>query len=230
MLKKLSLFLCMGIFSVGINFNAFADDYVVEEIDVETVEESPDVVSNNALENYEPEGSLFERITDLEQDKVVMQLEAERIKMDLQLDELNAKKMKMQMELDELAGKASQKEQELEAIKAQLEEQTEQLRRQVEALEKRENTPPPVERHEPVQQVVQEKPVQTVPVINKYRLINIVGLGNQLQATVEDLATGQNKRISVGKQLDGYTVKSISLNDGIVFEKDGYSENLNSGR
>ena len=65
---------------------------------------------------------------------------------------------------------------------------------------------------------------------NKYKLINVIGVGNQLQATIEDIASGQNKRISVGKQLTGYTVKSISLNDGIVFEKDGVSENLNVGR
>ena len=61
-------------------------------------------------------------------------------------------------------------------------------------------------------------------------MINVIGVGNQLQATVQDIATGQNRRIAVGKQLNGYTVKSISLNDGIVFEKDGVSENLNVGK
>ena len=67
-------------------------------------------------------------------------------------------------------------------------------------------------------------------VAGKYKLINVIGVGNQLQATVQEISTGQNKRIAVGKQLDGYTIKSISLNDGIVFEKDGVSENLNVGR
>ena len=57
--------------------------------------------------------------------------------------------------------------------------------------------------------------------------MNVIGAGSQLQATVEDLSTGQTKRISVGKTLDGYTVKSISLDDGVVFEKDGETQNLN---
>ena len=61
-------------------------------------------------------------------------------------------------------------------------------------------------------------------------VINVVGIGNQLQATVSELSTGQNKRIAVGKELDGYIVKSISLNDGIIFEKDGELESLNIGK
>jgi ABC-type histidine transport system ATPase subunit len=64
----------------------------------------------------------------------------------------------------------------------------------------------------------------------KYKLINVVGVDNQLQATIEDLSTGQNKRIAVGKELDGYIVTSISLNEGIVFEKDGVEESLNIGK
>ena len=52
-------------------------------------------------------------------------------------------------------------------------------------------------------------------VSKKYKLINVVGMGNQLQATIEDITTGQNKRIGVGKELDGYIVKSISLNDSM---------------
>ena len=58
----------------------------------------------------------------------------------------------------------------------------------------------------------------------------MVGVGNQLQATIEEVSSGQNKRISVGKELDGYIVKSISLNDGIVFEKDGETESLSIGK
>ena len=67
-------------------------------------------------------------------------------------------------------------------------------------------------------------------VSKKYKLINVVGINNQLQATIEELSTGQNKRIAVGKELDGYIVKAISLNDGIVFEKDGVETSLNIGK
>ena len=56
-----------------------------------------------------------------------------------------------------------------------------------------------------------------IKIDEKYKLVNVFGVGNQLQATVADLKTGQNKKVSVGRSLDGFTVKSISLDDGIVF-------------
>ena len=65
-------------------------------------------------------------------------------------------------------------------------------------------------------------------VAKSYKLVNVVGAGNQLQATIADLNSGQTKRISVGKKLDNWTVKSISLDDGVVFVgPDGEVQNLN---
>ena len=67
-----------------------------------------------------------------------------------------------------------------------------------------------------------------VDITKKYRLVNVIGAGSQLQATIEDLNTGQSKRISVGRDIDGLVVKSISLYDGVVFVgSDGVTQNLN---
>ena len=182
-------------------------------------DELADKVSVDALENYDMSGSLFEKITLLEQDKVVLQLEKERAQLDLELERLNAEKMKLQMELDTLSGRAEQQQQELEVAKAQLEAQAEKIKRQKDALD------------EPEQKTA-TKPAKPEPaeVSSKYKVVNIIGVGNQLQATITEVSSGQNKRISVGKVLDGYVVKSISLNDGIVLEKDGVVENLNIGK
>ena len=222
MLKKLNLIMIISLFAIGVNQSAFAyDDYIEEEIVEEDV---PDVdladkISSDALLNYDESGSLFEKITVLEQEKVVVQLEKERAQLDLDLERLNAEKIKLQMELDTLSGRAEQQQHELEAAKTQLDIQTENLKRQMAALDEE---PAPVAK-------ASEKKVET-EVSKKYKLINVVGMGNQLQATIEDITTGQNKRIGVGKELDGYIVKSISLNDGIVFEKDGETESLNIGK
>lgn len=222
MLKKLNLIMIISLFAIGVNQSAFAyDDYIEEEIVEEDV---PDVdladkISSDALLNYDETGSLFEKITVLEQEKVVVQLEKERAQLDLDLERLNAEKIKLQMELDTLSGRAEQQQHELETAKTQLDIQTEALKRQMAALDEE---PAPVAK-------ASEKKVET-EVSKKYKLINVVGMGNQLQATIEDITTGQNKRIGVGKELDGYIVKSISLNDGIVFEKDGETESLNIGK
>ena len=227
MLKKIHFLFCFCLVSLGVNFAAFAAyDFMEEEI-VESYApqnniEYADNISASAINNYNMDGSLFEQITSLEQEKVVIQLEKERAQLDLELERLNAEKYKLQIELDNLSGRAEQQQHELQAAKEQLEIQTEKLRKQREMLDE----PAPATQERSAKQTRSEP--QNVSA--KYRLVNVVGIGNQLQATVEEIATGQNKRIAVGRQLDGYTVKSISLNDGIIFEKDGFSENLSVGK
>ena len=231
MLKKMKLLLVSLLVVPCVLFSAVAeeefDDYVVD--DVEYVEDSngqdevADQVSVSALNDYQVEGSLFEKITMLEQDKVVLQLEKERAQLDLELERLTAEKLKLQMELDTLSGRAEHQQQELEVAKAQLEAQAEQIKRQKDSLDSVERMP--IEESVPKQQKTEMGSLGT-----RYKLVNIVGAGNQLQATIEELSSGQNKRISVGKELDGYIIKSISLNDGIIFEKDGEYENLNIGK
>jgi type IV pilus biogenesis protein PilP len=215
MFKKLMFFMCVGLISVGVNYSAFAVEEVIEEADIEMA----DRVSAEALMNYNENGSLFEKITVLEQEKVVAQLEKERAQLDLDLERLNAERIKLQIELDTLSGRAEQQQQELEAAKAQLEIQTEKLKKQMNTVN---------EEPEVVAKVQEKKEESSVS--KKYKLINIVGIDNQLQATIEEIPSGQNKRIAVGKELDGYIVKSISLNEGIIFEKDGETESLNVGK
>lgn len=260
MLKQLKLIMVGIIMVFGFNINAFAEDVVDIEEDIESVQEETlpedqvidyqeepeqfyqenviqeeieptkydeqiaEQISVDALNDYQVEGSLFEKITLLEQDKVVLQLEKERAQLDLELERLNAEKLKLQMELDTLSGRAENQQQELEVAKAKLEAQAEQLRRQKDSFD----TPevPVVKSAAPKSR----QPEEFSSLGDKYKLVNIVGMGNQLQATLQETQSGQNKRVSVGKELDGFTVKSISLNDGIVFEKDGILENLNIGK
>ena len=221
MIKRLLFVLSLCIGFLGGNSYAFAEEFVEEEEIIEETETPQEDTATSALEEYQVEGSLFEKITTLEQEKVLMQLEKEHAQMDLELDKLNAEKIRMQIELDNISGKAEQQQQELEAAKAELEAQTERLKKQMQEMETK-------------KEVVEEAPVvkeEVKPVFKaKYKLLNVIGVGNQLQATVEEISTGQNKRIAVGKKLDGYTIKSISLDDGIVFEKDGVSESLNIGK
>ena len=224
MIKKLNIMILVSLFAVGMNTAAFAySDFIEEDVIEANVSDVDlaDQISADALLNYNETGSLFEQITVLEQEKVVAQLEKERAQLDLDLERLNAEKIKLQMELDTLSGRAEQQQHELEAAKAQLDIQTEKLKRQMDNLDS-----------QPAVVVQKEQPVrqEVTDVSRKYKLVNVVGVGNQLQATVTEIATGQNKRIAVGKDLDGYIVKSISLNDGIVFEKDGETESLNIGK
>lgn len=226
MLKKICLFAGLSLVCVGVPLNAFAEDFFEETVVEEEVvpEKSADEISAEALDAYDVEGSLFEKITNLEQEKLIMKLEAERIRLDLELDALNQQKMKKQMEMDGSYVFQADQQQEIQEAKAELDAKIESLKRQIAEMDNKSNEQP-----EKVVEKVEKKEA-TPQIVGKYKLLNVIGVGNQLQATIQDISTGQNKRISVGKQLNGYTVKSISLNDGIVFEKDGESENLNVGK
>ena len=194
------------------------------DVDVNTEED----LSAAAVADYQVEGSLFQQITDLEQEKVLMQLEKERAQLDLELDRLAAEKIKLHMEIDTLSGRAEQQQQQIETEKAKLEAEAARLEREKERILAAEA--------EPVQKsggytasVLTEESDEATDLADKYKLVNVIGAGNQLQATISDLKSGQTKRIGVGKSLDGFVVKSISLDEGVVFVKDGKTQTLNVG-
>lgn len=206
----------LGIILCGtVVFNAA----IAQENQAEEMEQ----VSADAIAGYDVQGSLFQQITDLEQEKILMQLEKERAQLDLELDRLAAEKIKLHMEIDTLSGRAEQQQQEIETQKAKLEAEAVRIEREKEALL--------AEKAEPVKSVGASTKVAATTmsdVAKSYKLVNVVGAGNQLQATIADLNSGQTKRISVGKKLDNWTVKSISLDDGVVFVgPDGEVQNLN---
>ena len=210
-----------GVIMTGQSFAAMATDEIVEDINVEM-----DNVSAAAVEDYQIDGSLFQQITDLEQEKVLMQLEKERAQLDLDLDRLAAEKIKLHMEIDALSGRAEAQQQELETEMAKLEAEAARLAREKESLENAANEKTIAQTAKPVSTATVEEESE-IKLGERFKLVNVIGAGSQLQATVVDLKSGQNKRVSVGRSLDGWVVKSISLDDGVIFTKDGKTQTLN---
>lgn len=230
----LSVFLMAILLSApmaGYAANSSTDNAVIATVPItEDVAMEMEDLSANAVAAYDIEGSLFQQITNLEQEKVLMELEKERAQLDLELDRLAAEKIKLHMEIDSLSGRAEQQQQELENAQAKLEAEAQRLEREKEALAAQTEELESRSATTTTTSVTTNNNTESVPVVQfdkKYRLINVIGAGNQLQATIQDLNTGQNKTISVGKVLDGYTVKSISVEDGIVFDNGDNSQTLN---
>lgn len=201
-------------------------------VDVADNVEVNDITANeefsaDAIEEYQVEGSLFQQITELEQEKVLMQLEKERAQLNLDLDRLAAEKIKLNMEIDTLSGRAEQQQQEFETERMRLETEAKRLEREKEALDNKEVEPAQTANNQ--KSYIAEEKKQETEIDKNYKLLNVFGAGSQLQATVQELSSGQNKRLTVGKTLDGYKVKSISLDDGVVFVKDGETYTLNIG-
>lgn len=201
---------------------------IIEEVNADNSIAANEEFSADAIEDYNVEGSLFQQITDLEQEKVLMQLEKERAQLNLDLDRLAAEKIKLHMEIDTLSGRAEQQQQEFETERARLEAEAKRIEMEKEAMANKQfdDAQKPAQKQQ--QSFVAEQP-KDVDIEKNYKLLNVFGAGAQLQATVQDLSNGQNKRLSVGKDLDGWNVKSISLDDGVVFIKDGNVQTLNVG-
>lgn len=211
---SLSVFLFSLLVFMPVCVRAADTDVVTDESNVASEMES---VSADAVAAYDASGSLFQQITDLEQEKVLMELEKERAQLNLELDKLAAEKIKLHMEIDELSGRAEQQQQELENAQAKLEAEAEKLEREKEQLQAKSEELEARAVSYSESATPSDETNSAINFINEYRLVNVVGAGSQLQAKIENLSTGQSKTISVGKVVDGYTVKSISLDDGIVF-------------
>lgn len=218
--KFIKKFLVFGLFFALNTVQVFAD--VPMDENVSEVTDDTDV-SADAVAGYDVNNSLFQQITDLEQEKILMGLEKDRAQMDLELDRLAAEKVKLHMEMNNLKNKSDEQKQNLADQAAKLAEQEKQLELQKKQVA---NGQQPSQ----VVSVTKTTDNQKLTAFNKkYKLVNIIGAGTQLQASVQDLETGQNKKLSVGKVLDGYTVKSISLDEGVVVTKDNDTETLNIG-
>ena len=213
---------------------SYADDDFEEEF----IEEADDIVGATSVADYDVDGTVFQKITSLEQEKVLMELEKERAQLDLDLDRLAAEKIKLQMEMDTLSGRAEQEQQILQNEKAKLEAEAARIEAEKNALiaaaaadvyeaPTQSYSAAPKKTAAPKKKVVKEESEEQEDISTMYKLVNVMGAGNQLQATLSDLETGQTKRVTVGKKINGFVVKSISLEDGVVFSKDGETQNLN---
>lgn len=208
--KKLFMFVALAVCTI---LPAVADDVVFDEGAVAVME-------------YQVDGSLFQRIADLEQEKVLMQLEKERAQLQLDLERLAAEQRKLTIETEAMDTRAEEQKNKLEADRQKLAAEREKLEQQRQKLEQQPfDTGTPAAAAKPA-----PEPARASPISERYRLLNVMGVGRQLQATVEDLNTGQRRTVWAGKTMDGYTVKSISLDDGIVFTKDGEIETLGVGK
>ena len=165
MLNKIrKIVLCAFIGGFVMANMSYAADELQVDVDMEET-------SAEAVANYDVSGSVFQQITDLEQEKVLMQLEKERAQLDLDLDRLAAEKIKLHMEIDALSGRAEAQQQEIETQMAKLEAEAARLEREKEELK----SIPVVRATKPVANTTKEEN----PISEKYKLVNVIGAGSQ---------------------------------------------------
>ena len=169
---------------------------------------------------------VFQQIAELEQERILLQLERERIQLMLDMDRMVAEQQRLRG--DVIRGGDSDEIRRLEQENARLESANDRLSARLDALESqvREGAPTVATAARPAQ--VAEP--TNLSIVQQFRLLEIVGAGHQLQATIEDTQTGQRIRARVGREIGGYMITSISLDEGVAFMRDGVRETLTIGR
>ena len=181
-----------------------------------------------SVSDYKIDDSMFKKITDFEQEKLLMQIEKEKAQLDLDLDRLAAEKIRLQMDIENITNKSAEQQAKLEADKQKLEEDKKKFESEKANLNTKQ-TPATPAAGQPTQntETANANVDSNLELSKKYKLTEILGAGNQLQAMLEDLENGQNKKVVTGKIIEGYKIQSISLDEGVVFFKDGETQILN---
>ncbi|MDR1207550.1 MAG: hypothetical protein LBK26_04015 [Rickettsiales bacterium] len=169
---------------------------------------------------------VFQQIAEMEQEKILLQLEKERAQLMLEMDRMAVEQARLRGDLESDKNAAALEK--LEQANEKLESEKEALKDQIERLKASSGSVKETAVPQKKQNLEQDDSIDA-GIAARYRLIDIVGAGRQLQATVEDLKTGQRKKVWAGRPIDEYEVRSVSLDDGVVFVKDGVSESLNVG-
>ncbi|MCL2338766.1 MAG: hypothetical protein FWC51_02310 [Proteobacteria bacterium] len=172
---------------------------------------------------------VFQQIADLEQARVLLQLEKEKAQLMLDLDRMAAEQSKLRG--GDNAGGPDQSAKadaiaQLQKDNAKLQDKLTVLQAQMDKLK---TAPAPTPAAGSAAASAADTETAADGVSAQFRLIQIIGVGRELQATIEDLKSGQRRKISVGGQVAGYNIRSISLDEGVVFEKDGTTDTLGVG-
>ena len=186
-------------------------------------EEVDDIAQDNveSVSNYNIDNSLFKKITDLEQEKVLIQLKKEKAQLELDLDRVNSEKKKLNIEMENLTSMEEKQKQDLEQEKEKIAQEKADLEEEKQRFLNQKNS------YSASSSRVESSSKKLNDISSIYKLIDIIGVGSELQARIQDLQTGGQKKVSVGKLVDGFEIKSISLDEGVVFTKDGETQVLN---
>ncbi|MDR2685908.1 MAG: hypothetical protein LBB23_04015 [Rickettsiales bacterium] len=178
---------------------------------------SPALADDIDLGGFDADGSVFLRITALEQDKVLMRLEKERAQLELDLNRIEAEKTKLSGARDS-ADAASSATAELAAKldeeKKKFAGEIESLKKQMEAAKSAPSLPT-----EPVPDAAGAYDISEI-----YKLLNISGSADNLTALVENIPTGQRRRVQAGRSLDGMKVVAVSADEGVIFQSEDGDE------
>lgn len=184
------------------------------------------VAAVSDISEFNADGSVFLRITELEQEKVLMRLEKEKAQLELEFERIEAERQRLTGQQEQNAASAAADiKAEMEAERNKLSEELSRFARQLEEVKEEISKAKTAEPAPAAPQQDMAKPAAAAPAAGAlsevFRIVGITGRDNNLSATIENMDTGARRKVQAGKTIDGFVVESISAEQGVVLSADG---------
>ncbi len=207
-------------FSEHANEDASADSMDL----VETAKKQNDVkaipvIQVHPLLSLEVKDTLFDKYSEMEKNKMMMELQAEEKKAEIELARLKAEGLQVEFEISKLERK--QKEEEEKAAKKAEEEAAAASSSDSSSSSSSYSSYSSSSDSYSSSSDDDDDDKEEVPDLSEnYKLKSIMGVGDNLIGVVEDGENDKKIKVKVGTVLpNGYVVRMISPRDGIIFEK-----------
>lgn len=163
-------------------------------------------VTAHPLLSLETTGSIFDQFAEFEKNKLLMSLQTEEQKMELERDRIKLQRLKLAKELAEYGDYSVDGSSSDDSSEPTPEEASHYV-------------PSESTSSEPTEEVVKS-------FADTYTIKTIMGVGKKLIAVLINNDNDTKTRVKVGTELDGYTIRKIQPKKGITIEKDGETQEI----
>ncbi len=162
-------------------------------------------VITHPLLSLETTGSIFDQFAEFEKNKLLMTLQTDEEKMQLERDRVKLQRLKLKKEL------------------AEFEEKEEPVAYQESDDSDEEDSEDYADDEEEIEEEISNEPKTFSEM---YSVKTIMGVGKKLIAVLKSIDNESKTRVKIGTEIEGYTIRKIQPKKGIVVSKNGQIEEI----
>ncbi len=173
-------------------------------------------VATHPLLSLETTGTIFEQFAEFEKNKLLMTLQTDEEKLELERDRVKLQRLKVKKELAKFEGEETQNTEQNSTI----------TQEEVEGMIAEKIANMSKESSEETSENSSDDSGEPKTFSEMYSVKTIMGIGKKLIAVLESTDNSSKTRIKIGTEIEGYVVRKIKPKKGIVVEKNGKTEEI----
>ncbi|MHA1540878.1 MAG: hypothetical protein ACTSXL_02405 [Alphaproteobacteria bacterium] len=173
-------------------------------------------VATHPLLSLETTGTIFEQFAEFEKNKLLMTLQTDEEKLELERDKVKLQRLKVKKELAKFEGESSQNSEQNSTI----------TQEEVEGMIAEKIANMSGESSEETSESPSNDSGEPKTFSEMYSVKTIMGIGKKLIAVLRSVDNSAKTRVKIGTEIEGYVVRKIKPKKGIVVEKNGKTEEV----